>query len=114
MDLRANMATFFQKFAAKQGLSIAKLQIIVDVSRNTFYAYVRGKGNPTLSTIECIASCLGVDPIAILLGIYDPGSSEVSVLLLNTIRCVSELTPEDRAQFIKLFIREMVRLWDTE
>ena len=31
MDLRANMATFFQKFAAKQGLSIAKLQIIVDV-----------------------------------------------------------------------------------
>ena len=36
------------------------------------------------------------------------------MLLLNTIRCVSELTPEDREQFIKLFIREMVRLWDTE
>lgn len=114
MDMRENIATFFRKFAANQGMSIAKLQIIVDVSRNTFYAYVRGEGNPTLSSIECIAKSLGVDPIAILLGVYDPGSSEVSVLLLNTIRGMSELTPENRKQFMRHFIREMVRLWDME
>lgn len=114
MDLRANIAAFFRKFAAKRGLSIAKLQIMVNLSRNTFYAYVRGDGNPTLSSIECISTSLGVDPIAILLGVYDPGSNEVSVLLLNTIRGVSELTPEDRQQFMRHFIREMVRLWDME
>lgn len=114
MDLSANMAEFFRKFAAKHNMSISKLQIIVDVSRNTFYAYARGEGNPSLSSINCIADSLGVDPITILLGIYDPGGSKVSVLLLDTIRGVSELTPEDRQRFIKLFIREMMRLWGAE
>ena len=114
MDLSANMAEFFRKFAKKHNMSISKLQVIVDVSRNTFYAYARGAGNPSLSSIKCIADSLGVDPIAILLGIYDPGGNKVSVLLLDPVRGVSELTPEDRQQFVKLFIREMLRLWDVE
>lgn len=112
MDLRANVAKFFQRFAKKHGLSISKLQRKTDVSRNTFYAYIRGEGNPTLSSIESIAISLGVDPAAILLGVYDPEGGEVSVLLLNTICCVSELTQEGQQQFVLQFIREMIRLWD--
>lgn len=114
MDLRANMAIFFQSFTRKQGLSISKLQAKADVSRNTLYAYIRGEGNPTLSTLEYLAANLKVDPAAILLGVYDPDSNEVSMLLLNTIRGVSELTPEDRQRFMKQLIRELVRLWDME
>lgn len=114
MDLRANMATFFRRFAKKRGLSIAKLQIIAAVSRNTLYAYIRGEGNPTLSTLEHLARNLGVDPVAILLGIYDPDSNEFSVLLLNTIRGVSELPQDEQQRFLRQFIREMSRLWDME
>lgn len=114
MDLRANMAIFFQSFTRKQGLSISKLQTKADVSRNTLYAYIRGEGNPTLSTLEYLAANLKVNPVAILLGVYDPEGGEVSVLLLNTIRGVSELTPEDQQQFVMQFIREMIRLWDAK
>lgn len=114
MNLRANIAAFFRRFAENHGLSMAKLQMKTDVSRNTFYACIRGEANPRLSSIECIAASLGVDPAAILLGVYDPASSEVSVLLLNTIRGVSELTPEERQQFFRQLVREMVRLWDEE
>ena len=64
--------SFFRQGNKSSQKSAYLPRFCVDVSRNTFYAYVRGKGNPTLSSIECIASCLGVDPIAILLGIYDP------------------------------------------
>lgn len=114
MDLRANIAAFFRRFAKEQGLTMAKLQVKADVSRNMLYAYIRGVGNPTLSTLEYLAANLDVDPVAILLGVYDPDGREVSVLLLNTIRGVAELTPEDRQRFLKQFVREMVRLWDME
>lgn len=114
MDLRKNIATFFQRFAKQRGLSMAKLQSKADISRNMLHSYVHGKGNPRLSTLEYLARNLEVDPICILLGISDPDGKKVSVLLLNTVRGMLELTPEEQRQFLRQFAREMVRLWDME
>lgn len=114
MNLKENMGRFFRAFAEKNQLSLSRLQIMAEVSRGSIYAYSRGEGNPTLSTVECIACNLKVDPAAMILGVYDPGSKEISVLLLNTVRGVAGLTRAERQQFVKLFMQEMIKLWDED
>lgn len=114
MDLKKNIASFLRAFLKKNHLSMAKLQAMIDVSRNSLYDYKNARGNPSIDTIQYMAAQLDVDPAAILMGVYEPENGSISVLLLNTVRGVAELTQEDRQKFIKLFILEMVKLWDME
>lgn len=112
MDLMENVGRFFRSFAEKQGVSIAKLHVLTEISRNMIYAYSKGEGNLSLGTLEHIAVRLDVSPLAILMGIYDPEGREVSVLLVNTVQRAAELPPKDRQKFIKLLMVEMMKLWD--
>ena len=111
MSLSENMAAFFRAFMDRNHKSLARIQEDLDISRNSLYAYSRGEGNPTISTVEYIAKKLNVDPASIMLGVYDPDGEEISMGLLRTVRGVAELSEEDRRQFTELFM-EMVRLWD--
>ena len=114
MRLKENLARFLRAFMEKNRISAAKLQVILDISHNSLYAYLNGTGNPTISTIEYIAEKLNVMPAAIMLGVYDPDCKELSRLLLTTVQGVSELTQEGQQRFALLFIREIMELWTRE
>ena len=114
MSLRENMASFFRYFAEKNNLSMAKIQVKADISRNSLYAYIRGEGNPTIAMLEFIAGNLGVDPVLIVLGEYDPDSRLVCVLVLDTVRIVAQLPHEEQLRFMHLLTAEIMKLWDSQ
>lgn len=112
MNLMENVGRFFRSFAEKQGVSIAKLHAITEISRNMIYTYSKGEGNLSLGTLEHIAVRLDVSPLTILMGVYAPENKEASVLLVNTMRSVAELPLREQQRFIRLLIVEMMNLWD--
>lgn len=114
MDLKKNIASFIRAFLKKNNLSMAKFQALTEMSRNSLYDYSRGEGNPSIDTVQYMAAQLGVNPLAILMGVYDPEEGSVSVLLLDTVYGVAELSQEDRQKFFRMFMQEMIKLWDGE
>lgn len=112
MSLMQNMALFLRSFSEIKQISLARLQEMIAISRGAIYAYSRGEGNPTFSTVEHIAYRLHVDPVFIAMGIYDLSSKDIYVLLWQTLRNVEEFPPEDRRKFMKLLMQEMIKLWD--
>ena len=75
------------------------------------YAYSRGDGNPTFSTVEHIAKRLDVSSTAIAMGVYIPDRKELSMELLYMVRSVAELPEERQQQFTEQFM-ELLKLWD--
>lgn len=112
MHLRENLSRFLRSYMEKNKLSAAKLQTILDISRNSLYGYLNGTGNPTASTIEYIAEKLDVTPMAVIMGIYDPDSEEPSGLFLAAIQGVSELPREGQYKLILLMLQEVIRRWN--
>ena len=114
MPIMDNVASFIQKFISKNQISMAKFQKMADVSHNTIYAYRRGEGNPTIAMLEFIAGNLGVDPVLIILGVYDPDSKQVSMLVPDTVQSVAQLPQEEQVRFMHLLTAEIMKLWDTQ
>lgn len=68
MSLRENLSRFLRSYMEKDQISAAKLQAMLDISRNSLYGYLNGTGTPTATTIEYIAEKLGVTPAAVIMG----------------------------------------------
>ena len=112
MGLQENIAVTMRAVMERQGKSLADFSEELGISRNALYDYLRGRGNPSVSTLEHIAQRLEMDPAA-LLGLFVLDQREITLLLLDTIQGVAELPEERRVRFAELFL-EMVRLWNME
>lgn len=110
MGLQENLSAVMRAVMERQGKSLAEFSEELGISRNALYDYLRGRGNPSVSTLEHIAQRLEIDPTA-LLGLSALDQREISFLLLDTIQEVAELPEERRLRFAELFV-EMVGLWN--
>jgi len=113
MSLQENMAAFIRAAMRSQHKSLTEFSDELGISRNALYNYLHGKGNPSVATLEHMAQNLGVDPASLVLGLFDLDRREITLLLLDTIQGVAELTEEKRLRFAELFL-EMVKLWNEE
>lgn len=111
MSLQENLAAAMRTIMEQKQKSLTEFSVELDISRNALYDYLRGKGNPSIATLEHIADKLNVMPAFLMLGLFEQDEREVVLVLLNTIQKLSELPPEKRLKFAELFL-EMVALWN--
>lgn len=111
MGIQENMAAAMRAIMAQRGKSLTEFSEELGVSRNSLYDYLRGRGNPSIATVEHIAQKLGVVPTVLTQGPLAPDQRKSALLLLDTIQGVAELTEEKRLRFAELFL-EMVELWN--
>ena len=113
MGLQENMASAIRAIMEQRHKSQAEFAEELEISRTALHDYLNAKGNPSIATIVHIASKLEISPTALMSDLMDLDHKEIVLLLLDTIRSVSELTVEKRIRFAELFL-EMVGLWDEE
>lgn len=113
MGLQENIAATIRTVMERRHKSLTEFSEELGISRTALYDYIRGSGNPSIATLEQIATNLGVSPTALITGLLDLDQREVTLLLLETIQGVAELTEEKRLRFAELFL-EMVKLWSEE
>lgn len=113
MGLKDNLAAAIRTIMERQNKSLSEFSEELDISRNALYDYLRGRGNPSIATLEHIAENLGVSPAALMTNLMDLDHREITLLLLDTIQGVAELEDAKRLRFAELFL-EMVKLWNEE
>ena len=108
MGLQENIAAAISAIMKRRNKSLTEFSEELDISRNALYDYLRGRGNPSIATLEHIAEKLNIDP-AVLLSSLD--RRELILLLLETIQSVADLPEDRRFRFAELFL-EIVELWN--
>ena len=74
----------------KRNKSLTEFSEELGISRTALYEYLRGRGNPSVETLEHIAEKLGVSPAVLMTGLFDLDRREITLLLLDTIHEVAE------------------------
>lgn len=113
ITLQENIATAIRTIMEKRNKSLTEFSEELGISRTALYDYLRGRGNPSIETLEHIAEKLGVSPAVLMTGLFDLDRREITLLLLDTIHEVAELPEAKRLRFAELFL-EMVKLWNEE
>ena len=68
MSLQENMAASIRAIMKNRHKSLSEFSAELGISRNALYNYLRGRGNPSIATLEHMAKNLGVSPAALMLG----------------------------------------------
>lgn len=110
MGLQENMADILRAKKKLSGQSIEEWAEELGIAPSTLQDYMKGAGNPTVKMVEHLAQRLDVDPVALLVGNLEPEQYQIVLLLLETIRAVSELEQSKRLRFAELVL-ELVKLW---
>lgn len=113
MRLKDNFAAAIRTIMERQNKSLSEFSEELDISRNALYGYLRGRGNPSIATLEHIAENLGISPMALMTDLMDIDQREIALLLLDIIQSAAKLPDEKRLRLAELFL-EMVRLWNEE
>ncbi len=83
----------------KRNKSLTEFSEELGISRTALYEYLRGRGNPSVETLEHIAEKLSVSPAVLMTGLFDLDRREITLLLLDTIHEVAELPEKKRLRF---------------
>ena len=110
MSLQENMAASIRAIMKNRHKSLSEFSAELGISRNALYNYLRGRGNPSIATLEHMAKNLGVSPAALMLGVFDTDRRQVMLTLLGTIGGMADL-PEDKRLRIAVLRLELVKLW---
>ena len=113
MGLQKNMADMLRALKENRKETMEGWSEELGIAPSTLQDYLKGKGNPTVKMVEHLAEKLGVNPIALISGEIGPEQYEAALLILNTIRAVSDLPQPKRLKFAELFL-EQVRLLEEE
>lgn len=111
MGLNENIAATIRAVMKQKNKSLVEFSEEVGISKTALYDYIRGRGNPSVATLEHIAENLGVSPASLMTGLLDMDQREITLLLLDTVKGVAELPEENRIRFAELFL-EMIKLWN--
>lgn len=111
MGIQKNMADMLRALKVNRKRTMEGWSEELGIAPSTLQAYLKGEGNPTIKMVEHLAEQLGVDPIALISGEIEPEQYEIVLLMLNTIRAVSDLPQPKRLKFAELFL-ELVQLWE--
>ena len=87
MSLQENMAASIRAIMKNRHKSLSEFSAELGISRNALYNYLRGRGNPSIATLEHMAKNLGVSPAALMLGVFDTDRRQVMLTLLQPSRC---------------------------
>lgn len=113
MSLQENMAASIHAIMKNRHKSLSEFSAELGISRNALYTYLRGRGNPSIATLEHMAKNLGVSPAALLLGVCDTDQRQVMLSLLDTIGGMSDLSEDKRLRIAELLL-EVVKVWNEE
>ena len=104
MGLEKNMSDFLRAYKEISGKSNSELAEEMQISRSILRDYLNGDGNPRLSTVEHLADRLKVNPVLFLAGMFEKDSSDIVLLLFNSVREVISLPEPKRKQFVEYFL----------
>lgn len=113
MGIQENMADMLQAKRKLSGQSIEDWSVELGIAPSTLQDYLKGAGNPTVKMVEHLASRLDIDPIALIAGQIEKEQYQIVLLLLDTIKAVSDLDQPRRLRFAELVL-ELVQLWEEE
>lgn len=111
MEIQRNMANVIRALKEISGKSLSKFSAELEVSRSALQEYLSGEGNPSADTIEHLAKKLGVDISFLISGAFSADQIEVLLRLLEMLKLLSAISPEQRTRFVQLLL-EMVLLWN--
>ena len=113
MGIQENMSAFINAMKRQKAVSTTELSAELEISRSTLQEYLNGTGNPRAETIDHLAEKLGVDPVVMVSGRFNPSQLHIASLLLSTLEAYTQLPKEKQTQFAELFL-QMLSLWDGE
>lgn len=113
MGIQGNMADMLQAKRKLSGQSIEGWSAELGIAPSTLQDYLKGVGNPTIKMVEHLADRLDIDPIALIAGQIETEQYQIVLLLLETIKAVSDLDQPKRLRFAELVL-ELVQLWEEE
>lgn len=113
MGIQENLADMLRAIKKLSGQSIEDWSVELGISPSTLQDYLKGAGNPTVKMVEHLADRLDIDPIALIAGQIEKEQCQIVLLLLDTIKAVSDLDQPRRLRFAELVL-ELVQLWEEE
>ncbi len=113
MGMQKNIADVLCAKRRLSGKSIETWAAELGISPSTLQDYLKGIGNPTIHMVEHLAEKLGVEPLALLSGDMEPEKYQIALLLLDSIKAISDLPQPKRLRFAELFL-DLVQLWEVE
>ena len=113
MGIQQNLADTIRAVMVRKQKSLDEFSEELQISRSSLQDYLKARGNPTVAMVEHLAQRLEMDPAVLLTGLLSLERQDILLLLLDTLRGVSELPYRERLRFAELFW-EMIQLWNTE
>ena len=105
------MANVIRALKETSGKTLNEFSAELEISRSALQEYLSGEGNPSAATIEHLAQKLGVDPSFLISGTFSSDQIGILLRLLEMLKLLSTLSPEQRARFVQLLL-EMISLWN--
>ena len=102
MEIHNNMAEAIQAYKELTGKSFSECAAEFDVSLTSIKEYAAGRGNPSVETIERMASRMGIDVAFFISGAYSKNQLTVLKKLLDMLGLLKELSPMNRVKFVEM------------
>lgn len=111
MGIQHNMATVIRIVMQQRQMTLSEFSEELEVSRSSLQSYLREEGNPSIATVEHLASKLDMDPVALVSGEFGTDQSRLIIRMFEMIREVSEL-PDEKKQLFGEHMEAVINLWD--
>ena len=109
MTLQQNLSNSMKAIRSIRKTSITEFSEEIGVSRSEAQEILRGKSNPRLDTIQCIADNLNLDPIVLISPSLSEEQLEIRLLLLQSFDFFNELSHENQVKVSSL-LNEFISL----
>ena len=113
MGIQKNMADMMNIIKQKKGISMVDFSEELEISCSALQDYLNAQGNPTIQMVEHLAYKLGLDPITLMAGLFEPDQVKILLILLDSLQGLSHLSPQKRRKFAEL-LQQMIQLWDDD
>lgn len=113
MGIQKNMANTLRLYMDEHGKTLMEFADELQIARSSLQQYIKGKGNPSIRTVEQMAQKMDLDPVILLTGMLDLDKQEIASDLLTILHKVSVLSKEKQLHFVGLFL-EMLQLWSED
>ena len=111
MGIQRNVAAMIRLFKEQRSLTAVEFSKQLEISRSSLDEYMKGTGNPRVATVDHLAEKLGVDPVVLVSGEFEPSQVQLLLRMLDGVKDLSDLAPWKRVRFAELLL-QMVRLWN--
>lgn len=113
MEITENLANTLRRFKNNRHISMIEMANELEISSSTLQDYLSGQGNPSIKTIEHIASKMQISPNFLLSNTLSNKSLNIILPLLESFSLVEKLPQEKRNKFADLFY-ELIQLMGDE